>query len=478
MIIKERKIQTLPSRTLFREGQSLFSYLLKTAYNNGISIAALLNMIRKNEKYLLHKRDIRRIDYYPESVFDLKKLIELTGLTQSNVYESSFTNVLHVFGYYNHAENARLMKNMIRENLHYCTKCLEEGLGYKLVWKVTGVDCCLVHNQSLLNGCLHCKQEIGYHDIITTDRCPHCNQSLIGILQDNLGQIENKAIQQSYQTNINQLIRGTDLQFNSQEIAQKLLYLMNKLQPVYQASIIRESLQGYSITHLLQHARDTMSTSRNIKLSFVLEVLNSHSVDIKRLSTMDVPTSFVHSLLEGKSISWTREFVCKAPWCKVRGKQNSLVPTSSKHVIKSGAKFSHYLVCRGCYCEYAFDVKKNFVERTQFISAFAIMTKENISKMNWPEKIKCFSMNKESIRRAIAYFCARQLLKEEILNRENNTDNLLLNKFISALRRGDSISDIRYSTLWKNYDQYLLHRYDPVVMKEIFDTRYVENSGC
>lgn len=476
MKIKDKGGQNLPSRTFYHEGESLFSYLSRTAHNNGISLLLLLNMIRKNEKYLLHKGDIRRIDYYPQSIFDLHKLIKLTGLTQSNVYESSFTNVLHVFGYDSHAEKARLMRNMLRETLHYCTQCLGEGLGYNLMWKVVGVDCCLLHNQRLLNGCLHCKQEIGYYDIITIDRCPHCDQSLTGILPDYQGQVENWELQQSFQTNLNLLIRGTNLRFDSQDLAQKLLYSMNKFKPVYQSSTIRESLDGYSLTHLLQHARKTMKTSRNISLLFVLKTLHSQSIDLNSFFAMEIPRTFIDSLLEGNSIQWTREFSCRAPWCRERGKQNSLIPTSSKHVIKSGKRFSHYLVCRECYCEYAFDEKKNLVERTNFISAFEILNKQNISKMNWPEKINCFSTNREPIRRAVAYFCARQLFKGEILHGENNTDILLLKKFISALRRGDSISDIRHSTLWRNYDQYLLHRYHPVVMKEIFDKRYIENS--
>ncbi|PPQ46043.1 hypothetical protein C5G87_25900 [Paenibacillus peoriae] len=477
--MKTKGFQTLPSRTFYNEGESLFSYLLRTAYNNGISVLLLLNMIRKNEKYLLHKGDIRRIDYYPESVFNLEKLIELTGITLSDVYKSTFTNVLHAFGYCTNGEKARMMKNMLRVTLHFCAQCLEEGLGYNLMWKVEGVDCCLKHNQRLINQCLHCKQEIGYHHIVTIDRCPHCDQSLTDIRPGyQKKRIDNMALQQSLQTNLNQLVQATDLRFEAQGLAQKLLYLMNEAQPVYQADTIKNALQGgYSLAHLLQYARDTISAPKNIRLSFVLKVVHSQSVDINTLSKMEVPTTFMDSLLEGTSIQWTREFACKAPWCKGRGKRNSLISTSSKHVIKSGKKLSHYLVCRECYCEYAFDEKRNLVERTSYISVFDIMSKYNISSMTWPEKEKCFSMNKERIRRASAYFYARQLSKGDIVQGNNKTDTFSLDKFISALRQGEALSNIRFWTIWRNYNQYLLHRYHPIVMKEIFDRRYGEKAS-
>ena len=476
--MKAKGIQALPSRTFYNEGESLLSFLLRSAYNSGISVLLLLNMIRKNEKYLLHRGDIRRIDFYPESVFDLDKLTNLTGISRSDLYKGTFTNVLHAFGYGTNGEKARLMKNMIRDTLHFCKQCLEEGLGYNIMWKVAGVDCCLKHNQQLENHCLHCKQEIFYQHIVIINRCPHCDDLLTKLPPDYLKSgIENVTRQQSLQANLYELIQRTDLRFEAQALAQKLLYLMNGFKSVYQAAAIKESLQGYTFTYLLQYARGTISTPKNIKLSFILEVLHSQSLDINSLFIIEVPKAFIESLLEGNSIQWTKEYTCVAPWCKEKGRPNSLTSTNSKQARKAGEKLSHYLVCKECFCEYAFNEERILVERTNFISAYDVMHRYDISSMTWPERKKCFMINREKIRRANAYFNARQIIKSGISPQNQSEINcVLLTKFVSALRQGKRIADIRYWPIWEGYEHYLLHRYHPVVMSEIFNQRYVNLS--
>lgn len=438
-----------------------------------MSVLLLMNLLRKNEQYLLHKGDIRRIDYYPESVFDLKKLIELTGLSQSDVYKSTFANVLYAFGYGTNGEKARLMKNMIRDTLHFCTKCIEEGFGYNLMWKVDGVDCCLKHNQRLSNVCPCCKQEIRYHLIETIDQCPHCNQSLTGTIQGymNMG-IDNIAFQQSLQTNLYQLAQVRNIQFDTQSLAQKLLYLLSGSQPIYRADSVKGKLEGYSLTHLLQYARDSMSSHKTIRLTFILKLLQDKSMDVLSLANLKVPSTFIDSLLEGRSIQWIREFTCRAPWCKAKGRRNSLVSTSSKHAQKSGQKLSHSLICNECFSEYAFDEARNLIERTNFIAAYNIIKQYDVSQMSWPEKQYYFSMGREPIRRAIAYFKARHLMDTGKDQADICMDVSLIENFIFALRRGGKLAEIRYWTLWENYEHYLLHRYHRRVMKEIFDIRY------
>jgi hypothetical protein len=470
--VKTEGYKTLPSRTFYKEGESLFSYLLRTAFNNGISILLLLNMMRKNEKYLLHKGDIRRIDYYPESVFDLKKLIQLTGINQADVYKSTFANVLNAFGYSTNGEKARLMNNMIRDTLHFCTQCLKEGYGYNLMWKIEGIRCCQKHSQRLLDKCSFCDQEICYEHIVAMDLCPHCNQLLTNIHNSCADkEVDNIAYQQSLQTNLIQLIHEKG-HFEVQSLAQKLLFLMNGFQPIYDADTVKKSAHQYSLTHLLQYARNTIVAHKNIKLSFILEVLHGKDIDINSLNNMEIPTTFLESLLEGKSIQWTREFTCIAPWCKENGQRRSLIPTNSKHAKKSGRKLSHYLVCRECFCEYAFDEDRNLVERTSFITAYNILGKYDISSMTWPERKKCLSMNRERIKRVSAYFNARQLLRGDIDPTQYKINSSLGERFILALKQGQELATIRYWSSWDGYDHYLLHRYHPTVMREIFNQRY------
>lgn len=462
----------LPSRTFYIEGESLFSYLLRTAENNGITVTLLMNMFRKNEKYLLHAGDIRRIDYYPESVFNIEKLSRFTGISQSDVNKASFTNVVNIFGYSANGEQARFTNDMIRETLHFCSQCLKEDRGYDLLWKVEGIDSCCRHNERLVTKCSYCNHRIAYKEITRLRQCPHCDQLLANILAEPTLKENSIARQKSVRINMNQLIYGDNLYFEVQSLSQKLLFLLNNSQSVYHPEIVKKSLDGYTLAHLLQYARNTIKAKKILKLNFVFNVLYKKNLFINDLHKMKIPPEFLESLLKGTSTRWAREHMCIAPWCKQKGQPGSLVSTNTKHTQKSGKSLSHYLVCKECFCEYAFDQEKKLIERTNFIGVYDILTKRDISNMTWLEKKKCFLMNKERIRRGVAYFNVRKILLEKTAKAGYEVNELLLEMFISALKQGLDIAQIRFWPKWNGYGQYLLHRYHPAVMRELFNKRY------
>ncbi|MBP1172883.1 MULTISPECIES: TniQ family protein [unclassified Paenibacillus] len=462
----------LPSRTFYIEGESLFSYLLRTAENNGVTLILLMNMIRKNEKYLLHAGDIRRIDYYPESVFNIEKLSKLTGISQSDVNKGSFTNVVNTFGYSTNGEQARFTNDMIRATLHFCPQCLKENRGYDLLWKVEGIDSCQKHNQRLVNKCSYCNHRINYNEITSLRRCPHCDQLLTDIPAEPTHEGNSIARQKSVRTNMNQLIYGDKLHFEVQSLAQKLLFLLNDSQSMYHPEIVKKSLDGYTLAHLLQYARNTIKAKKILKLNFVFNVLYKNKVCINDLYKMKIPPEFLESLLKDTSTQWTRGHMCIAPWCKQKDQPGSLVSTNTKHTHKSGKGLSHYLICKECFCEYAFNQEKKLIERTSFIAVYDVLTKRDISNMSWLDKKKCFFMNKERIRRGVAYFNVRQILLEKTAKAQYEVNELLLEMFISALKQGQDIAQIRFWPKWNGYGQYLLHRYHPAVMRELFNRRY------
>ncbi|MNW50316.1 hypothetical protein D3C74_277670 [compost metagenome] len=138
--------------------------------------------------------------------------------------------------------------------------------------------------------------------------------------------------------------------------------------------------------------------------------------------------------------------------------------------MKSGEHLSYYTVCYSCGCEYALNEERKLVERGYFISAYKKLKNRDITRLTWPEKEKIFGLKRDRIRRVLAYFHSQNVIENDSF--EGQIDAVLLERFQRAFSEGLSVVEVRFWKEWKNYEQFLLHRYHPSVIKAS-----VESSG-
>lgn len=222
------------------------------------------------------------------------------------------------------------------------------------------------------------------------------------------------------------------------------------------------------LEHLLQCARGTLQKRRSVHLSNSLATLYKMKTHAKDFLEITVPQEFIDSLHEKSIGQLAKMKACEASWCEKYGKAGELVPTGVLNTMKSGEHLSFYMVCNSCGCEYALNEEKKLVERGYFISAYKKLKNRDITSLTWPEKEKIFGLKRDRIRRVLAYFNNQNVIVNESSTWE--IDAVLLERFIRAVSEGLSLKEVRYWREWQNYDQFLMHRYNPRVIRALIDS--------
>lgn len=292
--------ERLTVRKKIIQGESLLSYFHRCANANGMNFFALINLVRKN-RYKLHSGDVHRLDFYPENAVNLQKLFIITGLTKTEVFQASFSNVLLKLKGQSKEENCMFLGGMLRDQLHYCPKCLLERKNLNLLWKVNGIDTCLTHKLPLKNSCNNCNKEIAIKDIHDIGICPYCHSDLSKLnTKKELASLEKLEGQRMLHQNWSMLINSpNDVCLDEKEIAIRLLYILNDQRDVICRQDILNKITPSKLTHFLQIARGT-TKKRTIHLQTILDILGSLRMDL--LFFMNVPPKFNESLNNDKTL--------------------------------------------------------------------------------------------------------------------------------------------------------------------------------
>lgn len=162
-----------------RNGESLWSYLLRLANQNGIPFLLMLNKIKQWDRKYIQRDDLNLLDISPRSVLDMENILGLTGQPIERLLDASLARVLRTFGVNQEIQRARFMSGMILDTYRFCPQCLKEKLYYRLIWKMNPVKACTQHDVFLVNGCPSCKKQINFREVEILDVCPHCGFSLV-----------------------------------------------------------------------------------------------------------------------------------------------------------------------------------------------------------------------------------------------------------------------------------------------------------
>ncbi|RAV19105.1 TniQ family protein [Paenibacillus contaminans] len=444
--------------------ESLFSYFINYSQSFGTNVLVLLETMKLNEKFRLHSGDLKRIDFYPMSLLNASKIMEITGLIYDDIGRSSFTNVIHTFNESAKGESCRILSRTIRDKLLYCPECIKSAKYYPLVWKIETIDTCTIHGHKLNNRCGHCMELITYEDIREIDRCPHCYKKLSDVNMNREDVTEEVMEHQVWLTdNWNFLISYTGISLTSTETATRLLYILNDRQSRYNRKTIMNKRYQGRLEHLLQCARGSLKKRRAVHISNLLDTLFNMKTHVKDFLAVMVPQEFIDSLHEKSIGQFATSTACEAPWCEKYRKVGELVHTGVLNTMKNGEHLSYYMVCNSCGCEYALNEEKKLVERGYFINAYKILKNRDIAELTWLEKEKIFKLKRDRIRRVLAYFHNQNVIENESF--KGKIDGGLLERFIRAFSEGLSLEEVRYWREWQNYEQFLLHRYHPWVIR-------------
>lgn len=191
----------LPKRINPKAGESLYSYIFRTAKENcyGHLSDIMPNVGPKGSLYRSNLNYLKENSIWQN---EFVKLMQFIGLDVSDFVLNKFNRLLFtkepsLFQQRQHFYNARAK---------YCPLCLKEDFYHRLLWDVSTVTVCLKHGNFLVERCPKCKKKISLSRLMLG--CCHC-----GIIFENIK--EGNAQPNNYI-------------LESQEIIQTLLLSKNK----------------------------------------------------------------------------------------------------------------------------------------------------------------------------------------------------------------------------------------------------------
>lgn len=249
----------------------------------------------------------------------------------------------------------------------------------------------------------------------------------------------------------------------SHDVAMRLLYLLSGRQPHFNRQLAEVALPS-TLPKLLQHARESLSQKRTLHLSFLLNTLHEHHVSMPEFLQTTVPDSFLKSVRQGV-VRRAEQLACLAPWCNGYRQPGSLVKTGTTlKRRKSGETLLYYLACNECGCEYAIYEDGELKERTYFIEGYQALKETNAPLGGLKRLTRSIGFTEDKTRRCLAYFCTRnQFVDPSAIPFE--VDTSLLERVLNDTRKGTKLKVIQQWKCWESYQQFLVYRFHPEVMR-------------
>ncbi|WP_198022994.1 TniQ family protein [Paenibacillus zanthoxyli] len=443
--------------------ESLSSYLIRLAMENGISILTLWNKCRKQEMTHIQRADLNLIDTLPNSVLEIEKLTHFCGISNDELYNSTFHNLHRVFYCEGTAEKSRFLKGMIRREIHYCPICLREDAYIRSLWRINGVSSCVKHSCYLLQNCGKCGLPIDVNNLFNPSICPNCYSELSEEVGEYVENIDILKQQQWLSLAWEELLYNRYLSLvHEQECGMKLLYILNGSKPMYDRTYLKGTLEAYSVRldTILQYARGTLKQRRKLHLNLILKVLFDYNISISDFFEIKIPESFKKSVIA--TTAKKQAIVCLSPWCSSYGTANALVKTGTlSKVYKDGSYLKTHMACLDCGCEYAYDREGQVKEKSYFADGYRFIQESKPLSLAEFQRNSGYPLN--ACIRIAAYFNARDLWDF----RSVAVDEKLLASFATAVSKNISLTDIQNWPCWKEKYHYLIHRLHPKVMREI-----------
>lgn len=456
-------------RPNLRTGESLWSYLLRLTSQNGIPLLSIINSIKQWDRKYVQRSDLHLLDIAPGSILNIEQLSNLTGQSIERLFEATFAPLMKTFGVNQEIQSARFLSGMILDTYRFCPECLKEMLYYRLLWKMAPVTACIKHDVFLVNGCPSCKKQINFVDVEYLGVCPHC-----GLLLERCQTRPIDVSEREYQHWIYEalliLLKPGNHNIKPHETAIRLLYLQCGKHSYFDRRFIETAVLS-TLPTLLQHARDSLSQKRTLHLSYVLNNLHSHHHSINEFLAIDVPDSFVESVRQGV-VRRADQLSCQAPWCTGYRRSGTLMKTGTTlKRRKSGERLLYYLACSKCGCEYAVDEDGELQERTYFIEGYRALQTVYTPLKGIKLLARSLGFTEDKTRRCLAYFCTRIESYAEWNGARMELETSLLNQVINDVRKGTMLKVIQQWKCWESYQQFLVYRFHPEVMRALVDLK-------
>lgn len=172
----------------------------------------------------------------------------------------------------------------------YCPECLKEKKCYKLIWQLSSIKFCKLHNIKLMTQCWHCKNNMVLLPLNgEIDICPRCKISLskapsTNYFPNELDLLNYKDWEYLFDSSKKALHLTNDYEEHSMLLF-KLLYLL-KDTPSYKSKI--------ALTNLYKDFKESKSF---INIHSIMNILEKTNKSFEHFINLNVPEDFIESIV-------------------------------------------------------------------------------------------------------------------------------------------------------------------------------------
>ncbi|WP_345803550.1 MULTISPECIES: TniQ family protein [unclassified Lysinibacillus] len=387
--------RTFTIRPKLIEGESLSSYLIRTANLNAInSISEIWQLVKKHEVYKVDRNIFYKFDLFPCDIVHLNDLSILLNIKANELVLHSFEPIVSFF-YPGAAGKMIFGKEIELKNRRFCKSCLNENKAYQLLWQVKEIHMCYKHFTRIESKCYRCGSEQPYlrSGHLEHLKCSSCDKLLFDGIEETIQDINIKNKQFRIYRDWKNLFKITsfiskNVLKESQPIHRKIAVLLLFLATPNNVRINSKKHPFYSpsqVKRLLEIVRN--KSNGTLRLGFILNTLRELNIEISALMSLKVPNSFIRILLNRTQDKKVQVIECKSEWCEFYGTVHRMVDmkfSKGKYVPKEYL-YSSMCVCTYCWVQVGYNKELSKWEETN-ISQSLLQKINSLFRKDYSEK--------------------------------------------------------------------------------------------
>lgn len=389
--------QQLSVRPTPRSGESLTSFLFRAGNLNGCDEMDIWRDIHAGSAHMIRSNLFYRLDY-DFCLIDPKRLSTLLDVTLDSIGQLTYFTVCSKFfdDPNQDYDRAMVMIQMVldKKSSKFCPSCIEKDGAYKLIWQLKEIENCFIHNTRL-----------------------ELNTELVDVSE--VVEDTNDLIQQAktyhrwlFLHEPDQMLTKRYGKLNMERsLALKLLFVAQNQEKIY----IRKNIVAFSknlVKSLVAFVRGT-SVKKKVTQSLLFDVLDYANMTIEDFAKLDVPMSYLNSILKVKEKKTAG--VCVTPWCCHREQKRMIFINERIEPRKKGIRYPYYFVCEGCFMRYAYQPESNQWQeidgKIELVSLIRNLAEVGMTRAEVSRKLK---INFFRISEVFGYLAYHHLLPDSI----------------------------------------------------------------
>ncbi|MGW7162654.1 TniQ family protein [Paenibacillus taichungensis] len=409
-------------RVIPKLGESFSSVILRSAALNGCDAMDIWRYTHIRGEDMLRTHLFYRLDY-DFRLIDFDKLKDLLGISSEPLRNLSFFTVCSKFlnnPYQDYDKASLMIQSAIEKHKRkYCPLCFKDEKVFKLIWQVKSINSCEIHGCNLISHCLRCQSPIDYKSDNMRCKNSNCSKYLWDVIDyediSNLSPNKSENFERwLFLINPNQQLTKDYKNLTMEKsLVLKLLYVAQNQENIYKRKNILGV--GETITKSLVSFIRGKSEIKKANIQLLFDVLDFSSITIEEFANIEVPNSYIYSLLQIKKRRVKLPQSCLSQWCENSESSTFIFKDERVEQGRPKIRYPYFYICPNCFLRYSYHpITERWTEidnRIELLMTVRKLAEGGMTRLQISRELKIDFYKTSELLGYLAYY---QLLTEPI----------------------------------------------------------------